>query len=443
MKGKIGGQRQRPRVALLGTFGNDNVMHFQNMFPTVWQANAMWKLRPMVHVSEIDLIIIASGIEGADDWPDKTNVICFSKDIERLPGPVSDSFIKIYDVAETEEFLLPDAKLSIHRRREAEYCGLKSVRGWPRIELGRSLIWTDDDELEKAKTILNSGAIICESKTNSPLAVAFLRQDTNLGVAWLPIVDRNQSAWVELIVTEWAQADKNVFPCFREWTNSPEWMVPEETKILSEIEALEQKKEKTVNEIEKRIGELTTKLALAKAKANNGLRRLITSQGEELVDEVVKGLSDIGFSVTKVDPLVGEKEPKKEDLRLKDLGKSGKEWNAIVEVRGYTRSGGTPADLLRLDKFANLYEKETGQAPDKSIYIVNGQLDMLIPSQRQEPLVSAVESLEEFGDSNGILIWSIDLFRALKATGPTDYNKLLESIKCTKGRWLPVIGQSQ
>jgi hypothetical protein len=438
MKGRIGGQRPRPRVALVGLFGTDNVMHFLNMFPTVWRANNIQSLKESVDVREIDLIVIASDITDASDWPYETHVICFSKDIPYLPGPVLRTFLKISGAAETEEFLFHDVILPISRRLEADYYNLTSVRGWPRIALGYQSIATD--KLEKATAIFSNGAIISERHTNSPLAITFLREDTNLGVAWLPSVNRNQSAWVELLVTQWAQSDKDAFPSFGEWINSPEWMVPEEAQILSQIQALEQKKKDAVIEIDKQIGEFATKLALAKAKANNGLRRLITSQGEELVDEVVKALSTIGFSVTKVDPLIGEK-PKREDLRLKHLGKSSEEWNAIVEVRGYARSGGTTSDLSRLDRFAELYEKETGQAPDKRIYVVNGQIELL-PPQRQEPLVSAIEDLEIFSESNGILVWSIDLFRALKATYPTDYPALLESIKCAQGRWVPVVAPS-
>ena len=361
-------------------------------------------------------------------------VIGRGKHIEGLPGPVSNTYLRILGAAETEEFFFPEAPLPVSRRREADCCNLTSVRGWPRLDLAYHQIETT--KLEAAKTTFNSGAIICERHTNSPLSVYFLREETRLGVGWLPSVDTNQAAWVELLVTQWAKVDKDAFPNFGDWTASPEWMVVEEERILSQIQALEQKKQEFVVEIDKQIGELTTELTLAKTNANKGRRRLITAQGPELVDEVAKALKDIGFNVTDVDELVGEKGPKREDLRLEHLNKRGEEWNAIVEVRGYARSAGNTADLLRLDRFADLYKKETGQTPDKSIYIVNGQLELL-PSQRQEPLASAPEDLQIFSESGGILIWSIDLFRALKATDPSNYPALLETIKHAEGRWVP------
>jgi hypothetical protein len=336
--------------------------------------------------------------------------------------------------------LFPDVPLPLSRRRDADYSNLTSVRGWPRLRLefniAAGLKIVTKTKQEVANNIFNSGAIMCELHTKSPLAVYFLREETGLGVGWLPSVDKNQAAWVNVLVTQWAQSNKDAFPSFGDWMESPEWMVAEEEQILSQIQALEQKKQESVIEIDKQIGELTTELAIAKTNASKGGRRLITAQGDELVDEVAKTLKDIGFNVTLVDQLVGKK-PKREDLRLRHLGKGGEEWNAIVEVRGYTRSGGTTADLLRIGRFADLYEKETGQAPDKRIYIVNCELELL-PSQRQEPLASATEDLQIFSESDGILIWSIDLFRALKATGPTDYPALLESIKRAQGRWVPV-----
>ena len=73
MNRRIGGQRPRPRVALVGTFGADNVDHFLRMFPTVWRADNISHLKELVDVREIDLIVIASGVNDAGDWPWKAH----------------------------------------------------------------------------------------------------------------------------------------------------------------------------------------------------------------------------------------------------------------------------------------------------------------------------------------------------------------------------------
>ncbi len=417
-------------------------MHFQRMFPTVWRAEDIWRLRERVDVREIDLIIIASNVDEVADWPQKAHVICFSKNIGRLPGPIPRSYLKISDKAETEEFLFPGVSLSISRRREADYGDLTSVRGWSRLELQFEFTprgpGITETQRKSAISTFSSGSIICELHTNSTLAVAFIREESNLGISWLPNVNNNRAAWVELLVAEWAQIDKDAFPYFGDWTKSPEWMVAEEERIISEIEALNKKKQETVNKINMQISGLSTSLVTAELNANKGLRRLITAQGPELVDEVMKALSKIGFRVTSVDDQIADDKRKREDLRLSHSSQTGDKWTAIVEVRGYTKSAGKTSDLQRLSQFADLYQRETGQFPDKRIYIVNGQLEIAQPSQRQEPLASTPDDLAVFSDADGILIWSIDLFRALKTTDPADYPALIESIKDARGKWKPI-----
>ena len=95
MSSKIGGQRPRPRVALLGTFLDQDMEYFRRIFPTVWPALDVNGLKESVDKREIDLIVIAQGINAAADWPQHTNVICFSKHIEQLPGPVQYSSLRI------------------------------------------------------------------------------------------------------------------------------------------------------------------------------------------------------------------------------------------------------------------------------------------------------------------------------------------------------------
>lgn len=183
---------------------------------------------------------------------------------------------------------------------------------------------------------------------------------------------------------------------------------------------------------------MSTHLALVKTNANKGIRRLLTAQAEELVDEVAKALKDIGFEVTLVDSTLTEGVPRREDLRLKHIDTDKVEWNAIVEIRGYARSAGTTADLLRLSRFSRLYEKEIGYSPDKLIYIVNGQIELL-PPQRQAPLIASPEDLQLFAESDGLVIWTADLFRALKSTTPDTFPALLDSIKLSVGKWEPPI----
>jgi hypothetical protein len=443
---KVGGQRPRPRVALLGDFPESDVRHFKNMFPTIWSAKNQVELKEKVDIREIDLIVIAPNIDWVRGGSKETHVICFSNETERLPGPLNHSYVRISGLAETEEFVFPDIPLPLSRLREADFRSLSSVRGWQRLEIEIPLPppagsggpggYLSNDEREEATRAFNQGRIIFEARTKKALAIYFMRKDCNLGVAWLPMISKNYASWVEVLVAEWAKLDKEAFPSFGDWTSSPEWLVYDEEKIITQIKEFEQQKRESIVKIDEQITKLINKLAEVKLEANNGLRRLITAQGSELLDEVAKGLDSIGFTVDFMDEQIGQGEQKKEDLRLKHVDKEGKEWVAIVEVRGYARSGGTTADLLRLSRFADMYKIETGKYPDSRIYIVNGELEQL-PSARQEPLISAKDDLKIFAESNGVLIWSVDLFRTLKAAASTDYPHILESIKCSQGRWVP------
>ena len=428
---KVGGERPRPRVALLGQFPGDDIERFMRMFPTVWSGLDFGQLRQQVHVSEVDLLIIAPEARQIGDWMEETHVICFSSDIDHLPGPTDRTKVYPDGHADTEEFLLPDVPLPISRRREADLAGLDKIKGWRRLKLHYFSYGVDEGPEDD---VFNKAAIISERGTKAPLAVAFVREENSLGVAWLPfgsLVDR--AFWVEVLVTLWAECDPVRLPNFGDWVNSPDWMTPEEERIVSEIEGLEQEKQRFIVDIDRRIGEAAVRFGEAQRDAGLGLRRLITAQGDELVGAVSTVLQDLGFRVENVDKSIPEGEPRREDLRLRQPIGLQDEWEAIVEVRGYARSSGKTSDLQRLGRFADLYEKEKGRFPDRRVYIVNGQLELL-PPQREAPLLSS-EDIEIFGESDGIVVWTLDLFKVMKRFGQEDYPMIRESIQNSVGRW--------
>jgi hypothetical protein len=352
-----------------------------------------------------------------------------------LPGPIDESFVSGVETAETEEFSLPEVSLPLDRCRSADFSKLESIRGWLRLSLQfKQPIRFPLDQLDPIRKIFANGTILAEGITRSALAVVFLRQDNKLGVAWLPNDIYSQSKWVEVLVSEWAKTDTKRFPNFGDWTSSPEWMTPLELKVVEEIETLKETKQNLIDQLDKKIAASQSKLILVSNEINKSRRRLITAQNDDLVDEVVRVLSEIGFQVEVVDKVIKENQPKREDLRLTDPSGPNKDWEAIVEVRGYSRSSGKTNDFLRLYRFAELYRQEKGHLPYKQIYIVNGQLE-LSPSQRQEPLSSSTEDLQLFAESNGLVIWTLDLFGALKFYSSDKYFAIKNSIMTSAGRW--------
>ena len=126
---------------------------------------------------------------------------------------------------------------------------------------------------------------------------------------------------------------------------------------------------------------------------NKGMRRLITAQSNELLEEVAQSFRELGFSVTLMDEELDDDVPKREDLRLGDP--DIKDWEAIVEVRGHAKSSGQASNLNRLPgRFAKLYRAEKGKDPDKLIYVVNGQIETFSPQLRNEPFSAAPDAVE-------------------------------------------------
>ena len=276
--------------------------------------------------------------------------------------------------------------------------------------------------------------IILDKHTGDPFATIYSR-DNKLGIAWLPQSIFDQVSWVELIVTEWAKYDHTRFPGFGDWKNLLEWMVQKEEDLARKISALEDKKQRTIKKIDEEMGSLQSDLTEATLEANKGVRRLLVAQGDELVEEVANIFSKIGFEVQLMDKEMEDNQPKREDLRLQDPSVQEEDWEAIVEVRGYKKSGGQTADLARLGRFANLYRNEKGRLPDKRMYVVNGQIGIPNPQLRQEPLVSAQEDIDIFAKDSGVVISTIDLFRLVKNLQHFDHKTVRESIKKAEGRW--------
>jgi len=318
------------------------------MFPTKWYAAKIEELGKQVDVREIDLIVIGEGVSHAGDWPNEAHVVCFSDSFLSLPGPTPNSVLRRGDHAETEQYLLPDMPLSLSRLCRADLRDLSSVRGWWRLRVkGQGLGGAPAAELKKALANFKKGAIVIEHVTDIPLATRYMRSSTNLGVAWLPYKPIDRAAWVYVLCTEWAQVDNKRLLNFGDWMSSSKWMILEELNLASAIESLEREKRETIAQIEKQIDRLQSDLALVRVQANNGIRRLLTTQAGDLVDEVAQVLQSIGFEVELVDTLVEKGSPKREDLRLRDPSDKSEAWEAIVEVRGYARSGGNTADLQR------------------------------------------------------------------------------------------------
>ncbi|MGQ0600892.1 MAG: hypothetical protein ACT4QE_04250 [Anaerolineales bacterium] len=435
MTEKAAGLRPRPRVALLGEFDVNEIDSYKQMFPTIWIGSSIGELRAQAHVVECDLLVINPSYDGEShywDWVQSMHVVCFTAGISTLPGPNAKYSVQTHETTKTEEFVLPELPLPIHRRRAADISSISNTKGWTLLALS-SYPPFDAKKKEQATQLFLGGAVIRDRHSGLPFAAFYTRVENGLGVAWLPQTIFNRVAWVELLTAIWAQADIARFPEYGDWTKQPDWMVDEEVRLRKEIAALEKQKQDTALQFDREIGRLSSELAAASIAANRGLRQLITAQDAELVNIVAQVFQRMGFGVKFMDMAIGPGLPKREDIRITDS--SMENWEAIVEIRGYQKSGGTTADLGRVNRFAELYFKEKGQWPHKRVYVVNGQIEIPSPSQRQEPLASSTEDVELFAEQDGVVISSLDLFRVAKMLTRLDPAEVRKTIRQAKGRW--------
>jgi hypothetical protein len=434
------GNRPRPRVALVGNFGEDVVKSLGMIFPTLWMGANLASLSRYVSPQEVDLIVIGPDTPLSDndqrnfEFIASAHVICFSSSFSTLPGPSDNSSIYKRETSATEEYVISELPLGKFSLLEADLSSIDNAREWSLLDLGIQYRFQDSISDDAQREILFKGALLYDPHTELPFATIFSRLGSNLGVAWLPNNIFSIVPWVELICNEWAVLDPTRFPGFGDWTKNSEWMTNEELNLKLEIDDLMQEFDRLTADYKKRLSELKKEFSHTSLLVNKGKRRLITAQGNELLEEVARSFKELGYSVTIMDNELDEAVPKKEDLRLRDP--DVEDWEAIVEVRGHTKSGGQTSDLNRLSKFARLYRTEKGREPNKLIYVVNGQIDLTSPHHRQVPFSSALDDVKAFGEQDGIILWTLDLYKVLKfARKEEDKAKFRKSLRECIGRW--------
>jgi hypothetical protein len=365
---KLKGTRPRPRVALIGDFEEDTIDIFKKLFPTIWYASDLEELENQISPIEIDLTIIAPQYSFSTrelnyfyKVLNHSHVICFSDEAQHLPGPEENSSLIISKESTTEEYKISELLLPYFNLLESNLTGATNARGWPLLDLQIDYRTGSNIPDKEQLAVLLDGSLLFDPHTCKPFASRFTRLDSKLGVAWLPNKFFNISSWVELICMTWAETDQARFPDFGNWTKNPIWMTHEEESLHSEIEKLNSDLSKMTNKFTRQISELTKKLVETSLTINLSKRRLITSQGDNLLDEVAKSFEELGYKVIRVDEELDEGQRKKEDLRIQDP--DVKDWEAIVEVRGHLKSSGQASDLQRIYKFAHLYYLETGREP--------------------------------------------------------------------------------
>jgi hypothetical protein len=212
-------------------------------------------------------------------------------------------------------------------------------------------------------------------------------------------------AWITAAINEWHKIAPKVFPQTADWTSHAlAWLTPDEIQAaIAFREASAARKESEV-----RADAAWEAFASARQAATKGMWRLLTEGGEPLEEAITAALRDLGFTVRVMD---GEwpKGQRFEDLRVTCGERDG--WEAIVEIKGYTRSRGKAEDITNLvARFGKNFRRMEKRDPSAYWYIVNHDL-ATHPEERKPILEGSDFDLATLADNDGLAIDSVDLYR--------------------------------
>ena len=177
------------------------------------------------------------------------------------------------------------------------------------------------------------------------------------------------------------------------------WQTPEEREINAARIASEAEWANAQAEYQRNLSVLQVREAEATQRADEGERRLLTAQGEELVEEVTCALHELGFEVADVDENISSPGDRIEDFRVIDPDDDG--WIALVEVRGYT-GGAQLNDLLRPNRFVTRFTRVEGRERSAAWCVVNDFRER-DATTRPRPLESNPQEVETLFASHDVV----------------------------------------
>lgn len=262
------------------------------------------------------------------------------------------------------------------------------------------------------------------------------RRDGNSGGLHLslPGITQNPAEWLRLFLDLVAAVDPNSVPSEIEWKSSERWSPPEVSDFVKDLHMLRQEHEQAMCVFQVQEQALKDQLEDAAKRADSGPGRLLTADGDELSDAVLKAMQDLGFGVRDMDDHHDERTGAKlEDLRVDDPKAPG--WHCLVEVKGYTK-GAKVNDVSQITgRPVAAYTKETGDFPSAVWHIVNAWRGT--PPSTRPVSIPNDDDLKPLTDAGGALIDTRDLFEAWRdvRAGLAEAEDVRVSLRSAVTRW--------
>jgi hypothetical protein len=298
---------------------------------------------------------------------------------------------------------------------------LEVPRGFGNVSFGFKTEWFLTPLL-----VASNGAVLAARVRRSPVSPSGQLP----GEMWiLPSWVTKHREWLQAAWRVWATEYPGRFPKSPQWGDSATWYTPEEAAIHDQILLVRSERDQAVARFDAEEASLAEALDRASVLARDGAKRLLTADGDPLCEAVAEVLRELGFDVVDMDAQV-EEGKRVEDLRVREG-----DWEAIAEVKGDKR-GAALRDLLKIGRFAGLYEGETGHAPSAQWFIVNG-MRLTDPGLRPLPLAGSTEDIDLFAEGGGVIISTVDLFQVwceVKA-GRREKEEVRQVMREAKGRF--------
>ncbi|MXY87996.1 MAG: hypothetical protein F4Y92_03965 [Dehalococcoidia bacterium] len=238
------------------------------------------------------------------------------------------------------------------------------------------------------------------------------------------------AAWLRAFLYDIHDLDPDRVPHPPPRLNQPsDWYTSEERDLAETISEVETE----LKRLQVRREELKAELGAAGQRAEEGVRRILWLDGDELATAASETLGGLGFTVRDMDAELEPRQQKREDLRLTLDDAPG--WEAIVEIKGYT-NGTRTSDSRQVREQRERYIKEEKRAPDLTLWLCNPYREM-DPSSRPIPDQNVQEAAENVGAVHAL---TTDLYRqwALVAAGELEAEAVIQSlVDAEPGLWAP------
>lgn len=261
------------------------------------------------------------------------------------------------------------------------------------------------------------------------IAGAFRRNSLESWVWVLPHDPQHPELWLAEYLRDLHPRDEQRFPQGTPWSSKAEWMTLEEVSARDSLDTLEARGARWERAFREAKTAIEARLLQAATAAEEGPRRMLTAQSNELTDAVVKALTDLGFVTTDEDAeRDGTGTAKAHDLNVVNPDRPSEV--TIAEVKGTTR-----AALMQAQQHIVRYAARHGHPPDRCWLIINHFISRP-PDERPLLLQGADDDIAVFAESGGVLIDTRDLFRLVKrvSDGSLSPEKAREILASASGR---------